>query len=179
MNTLKSINGVCGSMRTGMGGWTSICLLAVLGVSVTPAHAQTVTVEVNKPFKVAASHDGVTTTQYLLTVDRPGTLANHVATLPVTALSAGEVVFDVPAQATVGAYTAQVCARNVDPADPTNFAQTCSDALAFSVAKPIMPPPPLKPGIRIMADLIAMGMTIPVTLVVTNVEDPTPVLRVR
>jgi hypothetical protein len=160
-------------------------LLFTLGLSLlVPAwqaelFAQAVpTVEVNKAFKVAATHDGAGTTHYVLTVDRPGTAADVVVTLPAVSLAAGEVSFDVPAQAAVGAYSATVCARNVDPNDASNFGANCTAALAFNVAKPVMAPPPLKPGIRIVGTLTIGGVQIPVMFDVARVEDRSRTLRV-
>jgi hypothetical protein len=134
-------------------------------------YAQTVpAMDVNKPFKVAATHDGVGTTHYVLTIDRPGTLVNLDVPLPVSALLGGEVSFDVPAQATVGAYTATVCARNVDPADATNFGQNCTAAVAFTVAKPVMAPPPTKPTIRLVGTVTIAGKTVPAVFDVAAME---------
>ena len=161
-------------------GWLPRCLSACAALSVSllvPAwqadvHAQTVpTVEVNKAFKVVAAHDGTGTTHYVLTVDRPGTAADVVVTLPVASLANAEVAFDVAAQTVVGAYSAKVCARNVDPADPTNFGETCAPVLAFNVAKPVMPPPPTAPKLRIVGTITLAGLgPMPVVIDVDEIQ---------
>jgi hypothetical protein len=156
-----------------------VCLLLVIGLGLPGAGANLLAqsapaVEAGKAFKVAVVHDGVFTTQYVLKVDRPGTLATIVTTLPVSSLVSGEVTFDVAGQSVVGAYVAKVCARNVDATDPALFAERCSADLPFTVMS-TLPAPSTTPTIRIIGTISVDGG--PVQPVVLDVASVTAVIR--
>lgn len=114
-------------------------------------------------FRVCMSHDGINTTDYVLTVDKPNTTADFTATKLVSALVNGAILFDVPAQTTAGAYTVKVCARG-------GGGTTCSDLVPLTVAPPPLPPAPVKPGIKIIGTATIAGRRMPITIDVERVE---------
>lgn len=79
------------------GRWIVVIVVLLLLGTASVAEAQTVCntspcgIQANKPFQVAADHDGVETLAYRLYVN--GTI---LQTLPVTALQTGVITFSVP-----------------------------------------------------------------------------------
>lgn len=104
----------------------SISLL--LGALVTTANAQTPTVptiDAGRAFKVAADHDGLNTTHYLLRLN-----GKQVADLPATTRVNGVVTFDVGAL-TPGTYELVAIARNESAAPFTNPSEAESAVYKF------------------------------------------------
>ena len=79
----------------------------LLSLTVSTTAQQPPTVVVNRPFQVLASHDGLVTTTYQLTIT--GT-SNYSASLPVSALVGGVVTFNVPGLTSLGNHTVIVAA---------------------------------------------------------------------
>ena len=93
-----------------------IVLLGVVSVS-----AQIPSVIINRPFTVQASHDGLYTTEFRLTITGP---MPYTATVPVSALSGGIISFTVPGLNTIGSYSLTVSAEGpggVGTSDPLAF----------------------------------------------------------
>lgn len=136
--------------------------------------AGSATVDVNKPFKVCFTHDGVGTTHEVVILTRPSPSSplTQTVTKTVSQVTGGEYVFDFTAQSVIGAYSVKACARNVDPADANNYGEKCADVVSFRVDKPIMVPPPTAPsGIRIGGLLsVAGGPPQPAVFTVASVE---------
>jgi hypothetical protein len=78
-------------------------------------------------FKIAGTHDGVNTTEYRLIRN-----SVQVATLPVTSLAAGEIVFDAAGLA-IGSYT-----YRIDAAGPGGVTPSANLVVSV-VAKPPAP----------------------------------------
>jgi hypothetical protein len=146
---------VAPSFAAEMGGQTAAC----------PATSAT-TIDLNKAFRACVTQADLTNVSHLVVIiDRPGTLTDQTFTQPVSIVSAGEAVFDLPAQSTTGSYSIKACARNVDPTDATNFSEKCSVSLAFTVGKPVMPAPTVAPTIRLSGVLTVAGVAMPAEFV--------------
>jgi hypothetical protein len=114
--------------------------LAILALLLLPSSASAQLaaneVYVNTPFKIAANHDGVETTEYRLT--RGEVL---VATLPRTALAGGVIAFDQPGLA-AGTYTFVVEAKGDGGQTPS---------APFVVVVKVVPAAPVAPtGLRLV-----------------------------
>jgi hypothetical protein len=118
-----------------------LVLACVVLVGVRLALAQAPTVYVNEPFSVAAYHNGENTTSYHLTITGPG--SGYQADLPVSALSAGSIIFPLTTGLSgQGNYTAVVTATGEGGSSP-------SAPFAFAaVARPSAPPIPT--GLRLI-----------------------------
>lgn len=82
-------------------------LLAVAVISAAVAFAQTPQVAVGQAFDLRGAHNGANTTSFTLAITGPNA---YNATLPVSALSGGYIVFAVPGRTTAGTYSAIITA---------------------------------------------------------------------
>lgn len=123
--------------------------LTLAGILLTTgtASAQTPKVEQSKPFGVAATHDGLNTDNFTLTVTPvSGGAAVVTASLPVTSLANGDITFSGLTAPARGSYNVVICATNLDGLS------ACSDPLQFQTTKG-QPNKPGKP--RIVQGLLA------------------------